>query len=110
RSAERRDGVSNGPKVAGPGGVLLERVGEIDHSPSVTSIAVDPRGRYLLTGGPLGARLWWAASGEPVRSMKQGSRGRAVFAASGRLVVATGPTLWDVETGERASSPVGPET
>ena len=87
--------------------MLLERLGQFAHPPSVTSFAIDPRGRYLLTGGPFGARLWWAASGEPVRSMLAGARGRAVFAASGRFIVATGPTLWDVESGERVSSPDG---
>lgn len=79
----------------------------------VTSVAVDPRGRYLVTGSDRFLRLFWVASGELVHTFEgPGNEGtvydRVGLSPDGRHVVAhIRPTrggngalgVWDVETG-----------
>ena len=52
------------------------------HGAPITSVDVDPRSRFALSASAASIRLWWVATGEPVRSL-QGIRGRQV---SGRVV------------------------
>jgi WD40 repeat protein len=94
------------------------------HPFPVEAVAFSPDGKWILTasrdsaaffsGGPGEARLWHAASGEPVGDpLPLGQTfGRAVFCAGGRRVVTNVSgtfgdkgQLWDVETGK----PVGQE-
>lgn len=89
------------------------------------SIAVDPRGRYILTGGRRFLRLFHAETGELIRTLEgPGNAGsesdRIGFSQDGRFVLGhIGGTMdedgalgvWDVETGALAqrldTQPVG---
>lgn len=76
------------------------------------SIAIDPRGRRILTGGARGLRLYEAATGELIRTFEGrgnigstyerigfSADGREAFAHIGGALETSALGVWDVETG-----------
>jgi len=78
--------------------------------PAARSVEYSPNGRLLLTSGDNDARLWDAASGSLLHTLRVGRLGRdAVFSPDGALIATRDTTrsvrIWSTATGARLSTP-----
>jgi WD40 repeat protein len=87
-----------------------EKVGEIrrfvGHTEGVYGVAFSPDGRYALSGGSDGTRLWEVATGREVRrfSGHDAAVEGVAFSPDGRQALTVGRermvNLWDIQTGK----------
>jgi WD40 repeat protein len=76
------------------------------HRRRVGALAIDPAGRFVVSGGDDGAAIVWdAATGQPRHRLEHGAVLRSLAlsedgSALATLTAASGVLVWDVETGE----------
>ena len=77
----------------------------------VRTAAFSPDGRYALTGGGSGARLWDAATAKPIgpAMSQEGGVETAAFSPDGRTILTTRSLkvqLWDMATAKSVGAPL----
>lgn len=75
------------------------------HTERVRSIAYSPDGRFALSGGQSGLKVWEIASGLEIRTFtpESGSVMSVAFSPDGRFALGAsdGVEMWDIATGEK---------